>query len=133
MKIIKILYISGLILSLITGIWHFFVPYLFKWYSYIPDAPRPIIVSIDWINYFFSLLLTGLSLLLLFFTKQVFNKNKEVLIFYSFLVFVWFNRVIITIVHPWAYDIGFVIQLSVFIFIFAIQFIPLVWLVGRGH
>ena len=125
----KILYIIGLLMSMVAGIWHFTVPYLYKWYLYIPDAPIQIIRSIDWINYFFSLLLTGLSILLVVFVDKVFNKNKEILVFYCFLVFVWFNRIIITIILPWNYDIIFVGQLSSFFIIFIIQLIPLIHLI----
>lgn len=127
----KKLYITGLILSTIVGIWHFFIPYIYKWYSYIPNAPREITVSVDWINYFFSLLLTGISLLLLYMTKEIFSKNREVLIFYTFLVFVWLNRIIITIVHPWAYDFMFAIELTCFSVIFSIMLIPLIHLIKR--
>ena len=127
----KILYIIGLTLSTGVGIWHFTVPYLFKWYSYIPEAPIEIIRSIDWINYFFSLLLTGLSIILIILVNKIFDKNKEALIFYGFLVFVWFNRIIVTIVLPWNYDLIFISQLAAFIIIFVIQFIPFVHLLKR--
>jgi hypothetical protein len=131
MKIMKIFYITGLLLSLFTGVWHFFIPYMYKWHSYIPEAPRNIIVSIDWINYFFSLLLTGISLILLFMTKQIFSRNREVLVFYSFLVFTWFNRIIITVVHPWPYSFIFILQLTAFIIIFLIMLVPLVYFMRK--
>jgi len=96
-----VLYIIGLSLSTLVGIWHFFVPYLFQWYLYIPSEYKSLVVGIDWINFFFSLLLTGYSLLLLIMGKKVFSKNKEMLIMYGFMVFVWFCRVIITFINPW--------------------------------
>ena len=80
----KKLYIIGLLLSTGAGMWHFTVPYLYKWYSYIPDAPKQIIRSIDWINYFFSLLLTGLSVILITFVNKIFEKNKEIILFYGY-------------------------------------------------
>ena len=128
-RYMKLLYKMGLLLSAGAGIWHFTVPYLYKWYSYIPDAPIEIIRSIDWINYFFSLLLTGLSVILFVYAKRAFDQNKEALVFYGFMVFVWFNRVIITIILPWNYDILFAGQLAAFILIFVIQLIPLIHLV----
>ena len=61
----------GLTISMGFGLWHFIIPYQYKWYSYIPDAPRAIVVSIDWINFFFSLFLTGTSLILIIFQKRI--------------------------------------------------------------
>jgi hypothetical protein len=114
-----------------VGIWHFTVPYLYKWYSYIPEAPIEIIRSIDWINYFFSLFLTGISIILIVFKNKIFKKNKELLVFYGFFVFVWLNRVIITIILPMDYNIIFIGQLIVFIIIFIIQLIPLIYLIKK--
>jgi len=126
----RIMYIIGLILSTCVGIWHFTAPYLHKWYSYIPDAPIEIIRSIDYTNYFFSLLLTGLSIILIIFTNRIFNKNVEILIFYGFLVFVWLNRIIINIIFPWNYDKKFNIGLiSASVTIFVIQLIPMIYLI----
>ena len=71
----KIVYIIGLFLSTGVGIWHFSAPYLHKWYSYIPEAPTEIIVSIDYVNYFFSLLHTGISIILILLWKEVFEKK----------------------------------------------------------
>ena len=95
------LFIIGLALSTNAGIWHFTVPYLYQWYSYIPKEYENLIVGIDYINFFFSLLLTGYSILLLFFKNKVFNGNKDLLIMYGFMAFVWFCRVAITFVEPW--------------------------------
>ena len=128
-KRIKIVYVIGLLLSTSVGIWHFTAPYLHKWYSYIPDAPLEIIVSIDYTNYFFSLLLTGVSIILIVLRKEVFSKNRVALIFYGFLVFVWFNRIVITIFMPWPNNIPFTLGLiSAFTVIFVIQLIPLIFL-----
>jgi hypothetical protein len=125
----KILYLIGLLLSAGIGIWHFTAPYLYKWYSYIPDAPPEIIMSINYVNYFFSLLLTGVSIILIVLQKDVFAKNIVALIFYGFLVFVWLNRIVITILMPWPNNIPFTVGLiCIFTIIFAIQLVPLVYL-----
>lgn len=100
-KLNSILFSVGLVISSLVGILHFFAPYAFAWYSYIPEAPREIYASIDYVNFFFSLLLTGLSLILLYYKKKIFEGSKEISTFYFFLVFTWFCRVLITIVIPW--------------------------------
>jgi len=100
-KLISVLFNVGLLFSSIIGFLHFFAPYAFGWYSYIPDAPKEIYASIDYVNFFFSLLLTGLSIILLFMKKKIFAGSKDIFIFYVFLVFTWFCRVLITILIPW--------------------------------
>lgn len=126
-KLSSTLFSIGLAISSLVGILHFFAPYGFSWYSYIPNAPYEIYASIDYINFFFSLLLTGLSFILLFFKKKIFAGSREILIFYVFLVFTWFCRVLITIVIPWPTPlqkwliIGFLTE-------FIITFIPVIYL-----
>jgi len=86
-RIQRILLNAGLIISMCVGIWHFFVPYMYRWYSYLPNAPREIIVSIDWINFFFSLLLSKINILLIVNQKIITSKNKAIYSFYSLLIF----------------------------------------------
>jgi hypothetical protein len=100
-KLAGITFYTGLIISAIIGFLHFFAPYAFGWYSYIPDAPKEIFAAIDYVNFFISLLLFGLSAILLFLKKRMFAGSGEIFIFYVFLVFTWFCRIIITLVIPW--------------------------------
>jgi hypothetical protein len=44
----RTLMLCGLAISAAFGAWHFFIPYMFHWYSYIPNAPRTLVVSLDW-------------------------------------------------------------------------------------
>jgi len=53
------------------------------------------------VNFCFSFLLTGISLLLLLLQKQLFSNMKEIRLFYAFYVLVWLSRVIIQIIWPW--------------------------------
>ena len=87
--------------GLMVGIMHFFAPYSFKWYSYIPNAPKEIYQSINYINFCFSFLLAGISILLIIVQKQLFEGQKELKIFYAFYVLVWLSRVIIQIIWAW--------------------------------
>jgi hypothetical protein len=100
-KIVKGCFNFACIFSCIVGIGHLFVPYVFKWYSYIPDAPIEIYQSINYINFCFSFLLAGLSLLFIIVQKQLFADSKELKIFYAFFVLVWLSRIIIQIIWPW--------------------------------
>jgi len=130
----KILYSIGLIFSAVIGIWHFSVPYLYQWYSYIQSEYKFLKVGIDWINFFFSLFLTGISLLLLFFKKKIFGGNKDLLVIYGFMVFVWFCRVAITFIDPWPLEPvawpAYAQQIASFV-IFLLQLIPFVYLLRK--
>jgi len=127
----KVTLLYWLVLSMLVGIWHFFVPYMFQWYSYIPNQYENLIVGIDWTNFFFSLLLTGLSLLLIAFGKKVFSENKDIFIFYGFMVFVWLCRAAITFIEPWPLEpiawAAYGQQIAAIV-IFVIQLIPFLWL-----
>ena len=100
-RLAGVIFYIGLTISAVIGFLHFFAPYAFAWYSYIPEAPREIIAAIDYINFFISLLLFGLSTILLFLKKRIFTGSGEIFVFYVFLVFTWFCRIIITLVIPW--------------------------------
>lgn len=87
-------------MSMLMGLWHFFVPWMFQWYTYIPSQYEVLIVSINWVNLCFSLFLFGISLILLLWGKKIFEYNSEAITIYGFLVIVWIFRVIIAIVNP---------------------------------
>lgn len=89
------------IISCFVGVAHFFAPYAFEWYSYIPEAPVEIYQSINYVNFCFSLLLAGISLLLIVVQRKLFEGQKELRLFYAFFVLVWLSRVGIQIVWPW--------------------------------
>lgn len=101
MKKYRISYYAGLALSLLAGLWHFFVPRMFQWYDYIPGQYDNLIVAIDWVNFCFSAFLFGLSLLLLLWGGKVFALNREALTVYGFLAVIWMLRVGLAIVEPW--------------------------------
>lgn len=99
---VRILYSVTTGLSLLVGIWHFFVPWMFQWYNYLPMQYENLIVGIDYTNYCFSFLLTGLSLLLLVLAKKALSLHPEVIYFYWFLTAVWiFRACLSTFIEPW--------------------------------
>ena len=64
-------------LSLLAGLWHFLVPWMFGWYAYIPSQYESLIIGIDWTNWCFSLFLFGISLLLLIGTNNLLAEAKK--------------------------------------------------------
>ncbi len=98
----KLIYYITVVISTLVGLWHFFVPWMFQWYDYLPTQYRNLIVGIDYTNYCFSILLFGLSLLLIILGKKALSMNKEVIIFYLFLTVVWaFRASLATFIEPW--------------------------------
>ena len=101
-KTIRILYYITVITSALVGLWHFFVPWMFQWYDYLPMQYENLIVGIDYTNYCFSLLLFGLSAMLIILGKRALELNKEVIYFYYFLTVVWlFRACLATFIEPW--------------------------------
>jgi len=104
-KGICITYYITVIISALVGLWHFFVPWMFQWYDYLPMQYENLIVGIDYTNYCFSLLLFGLSVMLIVLGKRALALNKEVIYFYWFLTVVWaFRACLATFIEPWPLD-----------------------------
>lgn len=96
------LYYITVVTSALVGLWHFFVPWMFQWYDYLPMQYENLVVGIDYTNYCFSLLLFGLSVMLIILGKRALDLNKEVIYFYYFLTLVWLFRVCLaTFIEPW--------------------------------
>ena len=99
---IKILYYISVVISALVGLWHFFVPWMFQWYDYLPMQYENLIVGIDYTNYCFSLLLFGLSVMLIVLGKRALEMNREVVYFYLFLTVVWiFRACLASFIEPW--------------------------------
>jgi hypothetical protein len=102
MRKFRVIYYLTVITSTLVGLWHFFVPYMFQWYDYLPMQYENLIVGIDYTNYCFSALLFGISLLLVILGKRALDLNQEVIIFYSFLTVVWVIRAALaSFIEPW--------------------------------
>ena len=101
-KGIRILYFVTVVISALVGLWHFFVPWMFQWYNYLPMQYENLIVGIDYTNYCFSLLLLGLSVMLILLGKRALDMNREVIYFYFFLTVVWmFRACLASFIEPW--------------------------------
>ena len=101
-KGMRVLYFITVIISALVGLWHFFVPRMFQWYDYLPTQYENLIVGIDYTNYCFSLLLFGLSLMLVLLGKKALAMNREVVYFYFFLTVVWiFRACLASFIEPW--------------------------------
>jgi hypothetical protein len=93
---------ATVVISALVGLWHFFVPWMFQWYDYLPTQYENLIVGIDYTNYCFSLLLFGLSVMLIILGRRALALNNEVTYFYYFLTIVWiFRACLASFIEPW--------------------------------
>ena len=98
----RILYYVSVVISALVGLWHFFVPWMFQWYDYLPMQYENLIVGIDYTNYCFSLLLFGTSVMLLVLGKRALAMNRETIYFFFFLTVVWiFRACLASFIEPW--------------------------------
>lgn len=91
-KVRKTLYYFSLAISMLVGLWHFFVPHMFHWYDYLPMQYENLIVGIDYVNYCFSALLLGTSLVLILSGKSALSLDLETLEFHTMLTVIWVFR-----------------------------------------
>lgn len=130
-KAIMVLFNVACVIGSIVGILHLFVPYASEWYSYIPDAPIEIYQSINYINFCFSLLLSGFSFLLIVVQKKLFNGLKELRLFYAFFNFIWLSRIIIQLIWPWPSSLQLWLVVA-FCIEFVLSLIPMIYLIGSA-
>jgi len=96
----KILMTLGSVASIGFGIWHFFVPRIWNWYSYIDRSAPELVLAVRAINVFFSLslVLFGLMNLLMVYGQ---NANRySVLIVLCATCALWAARVVMQLVYP---------------------------------
>lgn len=96
----KILVTIGSSASIGFGIWHFFVPTLWKWYSYIDTHATELIVAVRAINVFFSLslVLFGVMNMLLVYSGKA-NKYS-ILVLLGATCILWLTRLVFQIIYP---------------------------------
>jgi len=98
--IVKLLISIGSSISIGFGIWHFFVPKNWNWYSYIKPEATELIIAVRAINVFFSLALVlfGLMNILLVYGKP-FSKYSILVVLFSTCI-LWIFRVLMQIIYP---------------------------------
>lgn len=97
---VKVLVTLGSSVSVGFGIWHFFVPQIWKWYSYIDGAATELVAAVRAINAFFSLslVLFGVVNLLLVYGGR--SNRYSVLVMLAATSILWITRVVFQVIHP---------------------------------
>lgn len=98
--LVKILVLVGSLASIGFGIWHFFVPTLWKWYLYIDTSAKELALAVGATNVFFSLslVLFGMINLLLVYGGKA-NKYSIVVVLAAASI-LWITRVVMQLVYP---------------------------------
>lgn len=98
--IVKILTTVGSVASIGFGIWHFFVPGVWKWYSYIDPKATELIVAVRAINVFFSLSLVLFGVLNLLFIWGGYANRYSIIVLLAATCVLWLTRVVLQVVYP---------------------------------
>ena len=95
----KILVSFGSLVSIGFGVWHFFVPRAWKWYSYMDPKATELVAAVRALNVFFSLCLVLFGLMNLLFVFGKPNRFALIVLLAATCV-LWITRVVMQIVFP---------------------------------
>ncbi len=94
----KILALAGSIPMIGFGIWHFFVPRIWSWYSYIKPEATELVASVRAVNFFFSfsLVLIGAANIIFAFSGQ----RSALIVMLALSCLLWAARIVLQLVYP---------------------------------
>ncbi len=98
--LIKLLVTFGSSVSIGFGVWHFFVPKAWKWYSYMDPAATELVVAVRAINVFFSLSLVLFGLMNLFFIFGGHANRYAVIVLLGATCVLWLTRLAFQVLYP---------------------------------
>jgi hypothetical protein len=90
----------GSLISVGFGLWHFFIPSIWNWYSYIDPLATELMIAVRAMNIFFSLLLVLLGIANIIVVFRVTHDRFTYLVLISISVILWATRVILQIIYP---------------------------------
>jgi hypothetical protein len=99
-QIVKILVTIGSTASIGFGIWHFFVPKAWNWYSYIDARATELIVAVRAINVFFSLSLVLFGILNILFVLAGQANRYSIIVMLAATCILWLTRLVFQLVYP---------------------------------
>ncbi len=98
--LIKVFVTIGSSASIGFGIWHFFVPAIWKWYTYIDSRATELIVAVRAINVFFSLSLVLFGIVNLLFVYGNKANRYSLIVVLSATCILWLTRMVFQIIYP---------------------------------
>ena len=98
--LVKVLVMIGSSASIGFGIWHFFVPEAWKWYSYIDVNATELVAAVRAVNAFFSLslVLFGIVNILLIYGDR--SNRYSIMVVLSATCILWLTRVSFQVIYP---------------------------------
>lgn len=100
MQWIKILTSCGSLISIGFGVWHFFVPRIWNWYSYMDKEATELVLAVRATNLFFSLSLVLFGVANLFLTYKTPQDRYSLLVMLSISAILWGTRVVLQLIYP---------------------------------
>ena len=98
--LVKILVTFGSSASIAFGVWHFFVPSLWKWYSYIDNNATELMVAVRAINVFFSLSLVLFGTLNILFIYGNNANRYSIVALLAATCILWLTRTVFQVIYP---------------------------------
>ena len=98
--LVMILVMIGSSASIGFGIWHFFVPKAWNWYSYIDINATELVAAVRAINAFFSLslVLFGMVNILLIYGDK--SNRYSIIVMLAATSILWLTRVAFQVIYP---------------------------------
>jgi hypothetical protein len=98
--LVKVLVAIGSSASIGFGMWHFFVPKAWKWYSYIDINATELVAAVRAINVFFSLSLVLFGILNILFVYGGKSNRYSIVVMLSATCILWVTRLVFQIIYP---------------------------------
>jgi hypothetical protein len=98
--LVKVLVTIGSSASIGFGIWHFFVPKAWKWYSYIDVNATELVVAVRAINVFFSLSLVLFGIVNLLFIYGDKSNRYSIIVMLAATCVLWITRSAFQLIYP---------------------------------
>ena len=126
--LVKILVMIGSSASIGFGIWHFFVPKAWKWYSYIDINATELVAAVRAINVFFSLSLVLFGIVNILFIYGDKSNRYSIIVMLAATCILWMTRLIFQLIYPQGSMSPFLQygMLSAFIIVFLCYMISLI-------
>jgi hypothetical protein len=98
--LVKIFVLLGSGASIGFGIWHFFVPKSWNWYSYIDTHATELVIAVRAINIFFSLALVLFGIVNILFVYGGKSNRYSIIVMLAATSILWLTRVFLQVIYP---------------------------------
>lgn len=98
--LVKVLVMIGSSASIGFGIWHFFVPKAWKWYSYIDSNATELVLAVRATNVFFSLSLVLFGIVNILFIYGDKSNRYSIIVMLAATSVLWLTRLVVQLIYP---------------------------------